>query len=95
MDLSKNGKILCIAHCGSMMQGTGECWAMCCGKTIEKLEATQTDENHHIMVSEIDDEFYIEINHEMTKTHFIGFVACVGVDHVLVVRLYPEQDSSV
>ena len=66
---------------------------MCCGKTVEKSVPAHTDKNHNIIVSEIDDELYIEINHEMTKTHFIGFVAYVGVDRVLVVRLYPEQDS--
>ena len=35
------------------------------------------------------------INHDMTKDHFISFIAYVGIDRVLMVRLYPEQDAAV
>ena len=31
----------------------------------------------------------------MTKEHFIKFVAYIGIDRVLMVRLYPEQDATV
>ena len=31
----------------------------------------------------------------MSKEHFISFISYVGVDRVLTVRLYPEQDATV
>ena len=31
----------------------------------------------------------------MTKAHFIRFIACVGMERVLLVRLYPEQNAEV
>ena len=81
--------------CGSFMQGVGNCSVICCGKQVEALKINKPDDEHMIKVSEIEDDFYIEFNHEMTKEHYIGFVAYVRFDRVLTVRLYPEQDATV
>ncbi len=35
-------------------------------------------------------DYYVTIDHEMTKEHYISFVAYVGWDRVLLVKLYPE-----
>ena len=91
----KRTKFYVCPHCGAIMQGTGNSQIVCCGKPLKHLKATQTDEEHAITVSEIENDFYITFNHEMTKEHFISFVAYVTFDKVLTVRLYPEQDSSV
>lgn len=90
----KKTKFYTCPHCGSFMQGTGECQAVCCGKTLRPLTAKQADERHGITLSELEDELYIEFHHEMTKEHFIGFVSYVSYDRVLTVKLYPEQDSA-
>ena len=37
----------------------------------------------------------LKLQHEMSKEHYIGFVAYVRFDRVLSVRLYPEQDAAV
>ena len=91
----KRMKFYVCPHCRSIMQAMGEAQVVCCGKPLEKLVASKADNSHEITVSEMEDDFYIEIDHEMTKEHFIGFVAYVGVDRVLTVRLYPEQDAAV
>ena len=91
----KKIKFYVCPHCGSFMQGTGECQIVCCGKPLKPAEAKQADENHKVAVSDIENDFYIEFNHEMTKEHFISFVAYVSCDRVLTVKLYPEQDSAV
>ena len=91
----KKTKFYVCEHCGNIMQGTGECQIICCGKPIEKLDVVQADDKHSIKISEIENDFYIEFNHEMTKDHFIGFVAYVGLDRVFTVRLYPEQNPAV
>ena len=91
----KRTKFYVCPNCASIMQGVGEGQVICCGKPVEALKAQMTDDNHLINISEIENDFYIEMNHEMTKEHFIGFVAYVGFDRVLMVRLYPEQDATV
>lgn len=91
----KRTRFYVCPYCGSTTQGTGEYQVICCGKSVEPLEAKKADDIHPIKISNIENDFYIEFNHEMTKEHFIRFVAYVGVDRVLMVRLYPEQDASV
>jgi desulfoferrodoxin (superoxide reductase-like protein) len=44
-------------------------------------------------VEEIEDDYFVTINHEMSRTHYISFVAYIGYDRVLLVKLYPEQSA--
>lgn len=91
----KRTKFYICPDCGSLVQGTGNSKVICCGKQVEDFKAKESDSEHIIDISEIDDEFYIEFNHEMTKEHYIAFVSYVRFDRVLTVRLYPEQDAAV
>ena len=91
----KRTKFYVCPDCGCFMQGVGNCSIICCGKQARALKINKPDDEHTIKVSEIEDDFYIEFNHEMTKEHYIGFVAYVRLDRVLTVRLYPEQDATV
>lgn len=91
----KKTKFYVCPQCGSIMQGIGECQVVCCGKPISPLVAKKPDNNHSINISEMEDDYYIEFKHEMAKEHFINFVAYVGFDRVLIIRLYPEQDGEV
>ena len=90
----KKTKFYVCPHCGAIMQGTGNCQIVCCGKQLKHLQPSLADEEHELTVSETENDFYITFNHEMTKEHFIGFIAYVAFDRVLTVRLYPEQDSA-
>ncbi len=91
----KMTKFYVCPECGSIMQGLGECQVICCGKPVEQLEIKQADSSHKIKVSEIENDFYIEFNHEMTKEHFISFATYVGFGRALMIRLYPQQDATV
>ena len=91
----KRTKFYVCPCCGSFMQGTGNGQVVCCGKQLEALNAVSADDEHTINISEIEDDFYIEFNHAMTKEHYISFVSYVRFDRVLTVKLYPEQDSAV
>ncbi len=90
----KRAKFYICPDCGSFMQGTGNSQVVCCGKQIDPLKVNVPDDEHFIKISDIEDDFYIELNHEMTKEHYIGFVSYVRFDRVLTVKLYPEQDAS-
>jgi desulfoferrodoxin (superoxide reductase-like protein) len=43
----------------------------------------------------MDGDYYITFEHEMSKAHYISFVAYVACDRVLMVKLYPEQSAAV
>lgn len=91
----KRTKFYVCPHCGSFLQGTGNSQVVCCGKQHEALKATSADDEHTISISEIEDDYFIEFNHEMTKEHYISFVSYVRFDRVLTIKLYPEQDCAV
>lgn len=91
----KRTKFYVCPCCGCFMQGTGNGQVVCCGKQLESLKAVSADDEHTINISEIEDDYYIEFNHEMTKEHYISFVSYVRFDRVLTVKLYPEQDCAV
>lgn len=91
----KKIKFYVCPHCGAVIQGTGECNIACCGKPLEPLKAVGADNEHELAVSEIENDYYITLKHDMTKEHYIGFIAYVAYDRLMIIRLYPEQDSAV
>lgn len=76
--------------CGNVIYSTGENINSCCGIVLPKLEA-ELDEKDIINIQTIENEYYININHEMKKDHYISFIAYVTNDRVQLVKLYPEQ----
>ena len=91
----KNTKFYVCPCCRSFIQGSGNAQIICCGKQLDALKASPLDNEHMINISEIEYDYYVEFNHEMTKDHYISFVSYVMFDRVLTVRLYPEQCSAV
>ena len=41
----------------------------------------------------IEDEYYVRIEHDMTKNHYISFIAAVSPDKIQLVKLYPEGNA--
>lgn len=91
----KRIKFYVCPNCGNVINSTGEGDFSCCGRKLEALVPKTIDENHSINIEEVENDYYIEINHEMTKEHFISFVAYVTYDRVLLIKLYPEQSPTV
>ena len=79
--------------CGNIIRSTGEAVVSCCGITLPALEAEDTDEFHEITVEKVEDEHFITVSHEMTKNHFISFIAYLTSDRVQFVKLYPEGNA--
>ena len=91
----KRLKFYVCANCGNIITATGDAEISCCGRKLTPLTAKPSDDEHRLTVEEIEDDYYITFTHEMTKAHFITFVAYVAGDRVLMVRLYPEQGGEV
>ena len=91
----KKVKFYVCSDCGSIMTASGEAEISCCGRKLTALEAKPCDEKHDINVETIENDFYITFSHEMTKAHYLNFIAYAGIDRVMFVRLYPEQGGEV
>ena len=78
--------------CGNIIYAIGSGDYNCCGISLPKQDAEEIDEEHNINVSILENEYYITMDHPMTKNHYISFVALVTMDNVQIHKLYPEQD---
>jgi len=88
--------------CGNVIESTGEAVVSCCGITLPPLELEEADgggqsgaeepfeDPHRLTVERSDGEYYVTIPHEMTKTHYISFIAAVKDNGVEITKLYPE-----
>lgn len=81
--------------CGNVIHSMGEAVIQCHGVTLSPAESEGSDENHKIFIERIEDEYFVTIEHEMTKKHYIMFVAAAGSDRIQLVKLYPEGNAQV
>ena len=79
--------------CGNVIQATGEAVISCCGITLLPLEAEPADEDHPIRLGVVEDEYYVSVDHPMTKDHYISFLAAVSDQGVQLLKLYPEGNA--
>lgn len=76
--------------CGNILLSTGETAASCCGVPLLPLEAEEPDDEHRFCVEEVEDEYYVTMEHEMSREHYISFFAALSDNGVELVKLYPE-----
>lgn len=79
--------------CGNVLQSMGEAVIHCHGVLLTPCQPEETDENHKIFVERVEDEYYVRIEHDMTKEHYISFVAALSADKVQMIKLYPEGNA--
>ena len=88
-----NIKFYVCPNCENILYSMGKAEVSCCGRKLEALEARKTDEAHQIKVTEVENDYYMTMKHEMTRTHYISFAAYISYDRVLFIKLYPEQNA--
>ena len=54
--------------CGNIVHSMGEAEIHCHGVRLIPLQAEDTDENHKIFIERSEDDYYVQIEHDMTKT---------------------------
>ena len=79
--------------CGNVIQATGEAVVSCCGITLPPLEPEAPDADHRLRAEAVEDEYYISLDHPMTKDHYISFLAAVSDQGIQLVKLYPEGNA--
>lgn len=81
-------------NCGNILTSTGKASISCCGRRLPPLSSVLGDTEHEISVEEMDINYYVSVRHEMSKEHYISFVAYVCGDRIWLQRLYPEQSPN-
>lgn len=76
--------------CGNSFHSMGEAVIHCHGVQLMPLSAEEVDEHHGISVEVVEDEYFVRVDHNMTKKHYISFVAALSCDKIQLVKLYPE-----
>ena len=79
--------------CGNVIHSMGETVVYCHGVQLLPAEAEEADEEHGISIERVEDEYYVRIEHEMSKTHYISFIAALSSDRAQLLKLYPEGNA--
>ena len=79
--------------CGNVIHSMGEAAIHCHGIQLTPLDAEPTDEHHMIFIERIEDEYYVRIDHCMTKEHYISFMAAASAGDMQICKLYPEGSA--
>ena len=79
--------------CGNVIHSMGEASIHCHGVVLAPAEGEVPDGMHRISIETAEDEYFVQIDHEMTKQHYISFIAALSPDSVRIVKLYPEGNA--
>lgn len=88
-DMMKSRFYVCPL-CGNVIRAVGDAVVSCCGITLPPLEAEEPDPAHAIRTEIAEDEYYVTVDHPMTRDHYISFLAAVSDQGVQFIKLYPE-----
>lgn len=86
-------KICVCPVCGNILCGTGSAVISCCGVTLPPLEDEEADEAHRPDIQQVEDELFVTVDHPMTKSHYISFLAYATADRFQLIKLYPEGNA--
>ena len=79
--------------CGNIIHTTGQAVISCCGITLPVLEAESAAEastEHKLQIQIIEDEYFVTLDHSMTKDHYISFIAALSDQGIQMIKLYPQ-----
>lgn len=79
--------------CGNIMTACGEAAISCCGITLPAAEAEECGGAHDIKTEKVEDEIFVTVDHEMSKSHYISFLAYLTSDRADIIKLYPEGNA--
>ena len=88
----KNIKFYVCPQCGNLVTAAEDAQVFCCGKPLEALEPVKAEADDALEVELIENEYFVSSKHEMTKEHYIMFVALLTGDSMVLRRQYPEWD---
>lgn len=77
-------------NCGNVIAAMADTTVSCCGKRLKPLQPQKAAEEEKLSVEMVETEYFISSEHEMTKEHYISFVALLTGDSLVLRKQYPE-----
>lgn len=77
MNVSANmmrSKFYVCPICGNSIHSMGEAIIQCHGIMLTPCQAEEIDESHMIFIERVEDEYYVRVEYDMTKQHYISFL---------------------
>ncbi len=78
--------------CANMITSMADTSISCCGKKLNALQPQKASDEEKLSVEIIENDYFITSNHPMTREHYIGFLALLTGESVMVRKQYPEWD---
>lgn len=88
----KKLKFYCCPQCGNLITASAEADLSCCGRRLQPMTPQKAEPHQALKVEPVENDYFISSDHEMTKEHYISFVALLTGDTLLLKKLYPEWD---
>jgi transcriptional regulator with XRE-family HTH domain len=88
----KKLKFYICPNCGNLLTATADAAVSCCGKILQPRVPCKAGESDRLSVGIIENDYFISSDHEMTKEHYIAFVALLTGDSIILRKQYPEWD---
>ncbi|SDA15780.1 Helix-turn-helix [Ruminococcus sp. YE71] len=76
--------------CGNIITASSDASITCCGNRLTAAEPRRAEDGEKLRVENIGGELYVTSDHEMTKEHYISFVAYQSDSCLMMFRQYPE-----
>lgn len=76
--------------CGNVITSISETGVSCCGKKLKALTPEKAEETNRLSVEIIENEYFISSEHDMTREHYISFIAFLTGDTLILRKQYPE-----
>jgi len=86
-------KIYVCPVCGNILHAMGEAAIHCHGIPLAPVQPEDPDDGHNIQIETVEDEYFVHLDHPMTKQHYISFIAALSPDRHQLVKLYPEGNA--
>ncbi|MGN0158940.1 MAG: helix-turn-helix domain-containing protein [Brotaphodocola sp.] len=79
--------------CGNVIHSMGEAVISCHGIKLASLTAEEADPHHAVTMETIEDKYFVNVDHDMTRQHHISFIAAASLDRMQIVKMYPEGNA--
>ena len=86
----KNASYYVCPHCHNLVISTGKGEVSCCGRKLSAEKLQKAKDSEKLMVTIIEDDWYITSDHPMDKDNYISFVGLITSDHLQIIKQYPE-----
>ena len=78
--------------CGNLITSMAAAPISCCGRKLKAITPVKAEEGERLSVQRIERDYFISSEHDMTKEHYITFVALLTADGFMMKKQYPEWD---